>query len=181
MRERRNISTRTRFEVLKRDKFTCQYCGAKAPHVVLHVDHVEAVARGGGDATDNLATACASCNLGKGAIDLAQKLPNPSDVGVGDYILRASEHVYEGWLSCCDLALTLTGWPALSTEHINCLSVAVRALSSEYVSQALREHLTHDLGVAEMVSVLDRIVVLTDRTIGRIVMADMEAERGAAI
>jgi len=28
-----------RFEVFKRDSFTCKYCGAKAPEAVLHVDH----------------------------------------------------------------------------------------------------------------------------------------------
>ena len=60
------LSKRIRFEVFKRDKFTCQYCGKKAPDVVLHVDHVVPKAEGGGDEMLNLVTACASCNLGKG-------------------------------------------------------------------------------------------------------------------
>jgi len=34
------ISKRDRFEVFKRDKFTCQYCGKAAPDVVLHIDHI---------------------------------------------------------------------------------------------------------------------------------------------
>jgi len=54
-----------RFAVLKRDNFTCQYCGRKAPDVSLHVDHVIPRSRGGTDAMANLKTACADCNLGK--------------------------------------------------------------------------------------------------------------------
>lgn len=44
MAKRKALSNRTRFEVFKRDKFTCQYCGAKAPDVVLQCDHIVAVA-----------------------------------------------------------------------------------------------------------------------------------------
>jgi 5-methylcytosine-specific restriction endonuclease McrA len=33
---------------------------------LLHVDHVVPVAAGGGTSEDNLLTACAECNLGKG-------------------------------------------------------------------------------------------------------------------
>jgi len=37
-----------------RDKFTCQYCGRKAPEVVLEVDHVFPQSKGGKDEMDNL-------------------------------------------------------------------------------------------------------------------------------
>jgi hypothetical protein len=67
MATRKNLSKKTRFEVFKRDKFTCQYCGAAAPAVVLHVDHVQPVAGGGGNDILNLLTACQDCNGGKGA------------------------------------------------------------------------------------------------------------------
>jgi hypothetical protein len=56
-----------RFEVLKRDKFTCQYCGAGAPDVLLHIDHLMPVAEGGATEILNLVAVCVSCNLGKGA------------------------------------------------------------------------------------------------------------------
>lgn len=56
-----------RFEVFKRDKFTCQYCGAKAPEAVLQCDHIVPVAEGGGNEVSNLITACQPCNSGKGA------------------------------------------------------------------------------------------------------------------
>jgi hypothetical protein len=67
MFKRRSLSARTRFEVLKRDNSTCQYCGARAPEVALHVDHVHPVSRGGRNHLENLVTACSTCNAGKGA------------------------------------------------------------------------------------------------------------------
>lgn len=69
---RKAISKKTRFEVFKRDGFKCQYCGAHPPQVLLHVDHILAVANGGSNHMDNLVTACQPCNLGKGARELAQ-------------------------------------------------------------------------------------------------------------
>lgn len=67
MPDRKPISKRVRFEVFKRDKFVCQYCGAHPPKAILHVDHIVAVANGGQNGIDNLVTACDHCNLGKGA------------------------------------------------------------------------------------------------------------------
>lgn len=64
------MSKKLRFDVFKRDRFTCQYCGAHPPGVLLHVDHIVPVSSGGEDAIDNLITACQPCNLGKGAGDL---------------------------------------------------------------------------------------------------------------
>lgn len=62
------ISKRIRFEILRRDDNTCQYCGRKAPDVPLHIDHVVPVALGGSDAPSNLLTACSDCNTGKASI-----------------------------------------------------------------------------------------------------------------
>lgn len=63
--KRKQISKSTRFEVFKRDKFTCQYCGASAPEVILEVDHIKPVSKGGTDDLMNLVTACRNCNRGK--------------------------------------------------------------------------------------------------------------------
>lgn len=63
----RRSTSRLRLQILARDGFTCRYCGAKAPRVELHVDHVIAVADGGGSEADNLVTACRDCNQGKGS------------------------------------------------------------------------------------------------------------------
>lgn len=61
------VTPKVRFEVLKRDKFTCRYCGAKAPDVVLHVDHIQPRSKGGTNDLMNLVTACKDCNNGKKA------------------------------------------------------------------------------------------------------------------
>ncbi len=65
MAPRKAISKKLRFEVFKRDAFTCQYCGRSAPDVVLNVDHINPVAKGGGADILNLITACVDCNQGK--------------------------------------------------------------------------------------------------------------------
>lgn len=62
---RKPLSKSIRFEVFKRDKFTCQYCGRAAPDVVLHVDHIQPVAKDGDNDILNLVTACRDCNAGK--------------------------------------------------------------------------------------------------------------------
>jgi hypothetical protein len=70
--KRKAISKSRRFEVFKRDGFTCQYCGDHPPKAVLHVDHITPVSLGGGNEIENLVTSCASCNLGKSATPLNQ-------------------------------------------------------------------------------------------------------------
>lgn len=64
---RKPMSKKLRFEVFKRDGFTCSYCGASSPDAELHVDHIIPVSKGGSNDMENLATACADCNAGKGA------------------------------------------------------------------------------------------------------------------
>lgn len=63
-----SLSLTTRFAVLKRDRFTCIYCGAHPPQVEIEVDHFFPTSRGGVDHIDNLVTACIDCNRGKGAL-----------------------------------------------------------------------------------------------------------------
>lgn len=52
---------------MKRDNFTCQYCGAHGAGVVLEVDHIIPISKGGTSDMDNLITACLDCNRGKGS------------------------------------------------------------------------------------------------------------------
>jgi 5-methylcytosine-specific restriction endonuclease McrA/uncharacterized protein YozE (UPF0346 family) len=62
----RNVSKRTRYAVLERDKFHCRACG-RGPQdgVKLEVDHHFPHSRGGTDDMDNLRTLCFDCNRGK--------------------------------------------------------------------------------------------------------------------
>jgi len=69
--KREGISKRLRFEVFKRDAFTCQYCGRKAPDVILEVDHIEPVSKGGKTDILNLVTSCYDCNRGKSNVKLS--------------------------------------------------------------------------------------------------------------
>ena len=66
-KQRKDLTPRKRFEILKRDLFTCQYCGGAAPDVELHVDHIHPVSKGGANNKFNLVTACKACNLAKSA------------------------------------------------------------------------------------------------------------------
>jgi hypothetical protein len=60
---RKVLSLRTRFFVLKRDRYRCCMCNRAG--LELQVDHKVPVAQGGTDALDNLQTLCADCNRGK--------------------------------------------------------------------------------------------------------------------
>jgi 5-methylcytosine-specific restriction endonuclease McrA len=54
----------TRKNILKRDRFQCQYCGARGKP--LTVDHVIPKERGGKETWENLVAACVECNTRKG-------------------------------------------------------------------------------------------------------------------
>lgn len=70
------ISILTRANIYARDRYLCQYCGAKEGStkivhgkpikVVLTLDHVLPESRGGPFAWDNLVSACVCCNRDKG-------------------------------------------------------------------------------------------------------------------
>lgn len=72
MVKRKSISKKIRFEVFKRDNFTCQYCGRTAPDVVLEIDHINAIKNGGDNNILNLITSCFDCNRGKGKRKLTE-------------------------------------------------------------------------------------------------------------
>lgn len=57
------VSKRTRFEVMRRDDYTCRYC--RSTENSLTIDHVIPVALGGTDDPANLVACCADCNSGK--------------------------------------------------------------------------------------------------------------------
>lgn len=73
-----SLSVRSRFEVFKRDGFTCRYCGRTPDDegVKLEVDHITPRADGGSDDLTNLVTSCWDCNHGKAAKSLDDKAPS---------------------------------------------------------------------------------------------------------
>lgn len=71
MTERKALLKKIRFEVFKRDSFTCQYCGRAAPDVLLEVDHIKPVSKDGDNDITNLITSCFDCNHGKSDRELS--------------------------------------------------------------------------------------------------------------
>ncbi len=69
--ERIPLTAKQRYEILKRDNFTCRYCGRKPPEVVLNVDHIISVYDGGTNEPSNLTASCEPCNKGKGSDSLS--------------------------------------------------------------------------------------------------------------
>lgn len=64
--QRALVTSSVRYEILKRDGFTCVLCGRTADEgVKLHVDHIKPVAKGGMSTEDNPRSLCADCNMGK--------------------------------------------------------------------------------------------------------------------
>lgn len=64
--ERKIMNDDIRYNVLKRDNYTCQICGVTAKDgAKLHVDHIVPVSKGGKTVMSNLQTLCDRCNLGK--------------------------------------------------------------------------------------------------------------------
>ncbi len=59
------LSPKLRYNVLRRDGFTCQYCGRTGQERELEIDHLVPVSKGGTNDIGNLQTACKECNRGK--------------------------------------------------------------------------------------------------------------------
>jgi HNH endonuclease len=67
------IPAHLRRQVDQRAQNRCEYCGLAqaAQKAAFHIDHVVPVSAGGKTALDNLALACVSCSLRKGARQFA--------------------------------------------------------------------------------------------------------------
>jgi hypothetical protein len=100
--DRKSIGKRVRFEVFKRDSFTCQYCGQKAPEVVLEVDHISPVAGGGSDDIVNLVTACRGCNAGKSDKRLSDSSAVEKSRAQAEDIQERRRQLEKLWLECID-------------------------------------------------------------------------------
>jgi 5-methylcytosine-specific restriction endonuclease McrA len=60
-----NAVTFSRRNIYKRDRYTCQYCGAQPGSEELTVDHVNPRAQGGISTWENCVLACVGCNKRK--------------------------------------------------------------------------------------------------------------------
>jgi len=94
MRKRKSISKKIRFNIFKRDLFTCQYCGAVPPKVILELDHMTPVSKGGTNDKDNLVTSCFDCNRGKSNYSLSDV---PTSLKVKAKQTKEKEDQIEGY------------------------------------------------------------------------------------
>jgi 5-methylcytosine-specific restriction endonuclease McrA len=93
----------TRFNVFLRDSFACQYCGSGDE---LTFDHVTPRSRGGRTTWENIVTACARCNLGKGGRTPREAQMTPHHAPHRPTMFELQEHgrkfppnhLHESWL-----------------------------------------------------------------------------------
>lgn len=68
--QRALMTSKLREQIKRRDGYTCKNCGislAVEPHLLLEVDHIMPVSKGGLSVPENLQTLCWKCNRSKGA------------------------------------------------------------------------------------------------------------------
>ena len=68
--QRALMTSKLRQQIKERDGYTCKHCGASVeqePHLLLEIDHIIPVSKGGLTTEDNLQTLCWRCNRSKGA------------------------------------------------------------------------------------------------------------------
>lgn len=66
--QRALMTTRLRQEIKERDDYTCRICGLSThdePHLLIEIDHIIPVSRGGLTVRDNLQALCWKCNRSK--------------------------------------------------------------------------------------------------------------------
>jgi len=95
----------TKREILRRDDYTCQYCGIRTPH--LTIDHVIPRRLGGTHTWENVVAACPSCNHRKGGRTLEQvqmKLYSPPSTPPSSARYLFASHLQENqeWLPFVD-------------------------------------------------------------------------------
>lgn len=87
-----------RRNVLRRDRYTCQYCGRQGGD--LTVDHVLPKSRGGRSTWENLVAACRACNLKKGdrtPEEAGMRLLRPPRVPKTPLFLADLKEIPEAW------------------------------------------------------------------------------------
>jgi 5-methylcytosine-specific restriction endonuclease McrA len=106
--------------VIRRAENRCEYCGlAQIGQIAtFHIDHVIPVASGGGTTEDNLALACVSCSLRKGA-RVAAADPHSGDLVPIYNPRKASWRQHFRWEEYQIVGLTATGRATVAALALN--------------------------------------------------------------
>jgi hypothetical protein len=124
-----NIPASLRELVIQRAKNRCEYCGISQLGQVatFHIDHIVPVVAGGGTVQENLALACVSCSLRKGARQLVTDPKTGKSVPVfHPRHQQWNEHF--AWNDCQVIGLTVTGRATIQALDLNrAIMIAIRA------------------------------------------------------
>jgi hypothetical protein len=128
--KRKGLSKKLRFSVFERDGFTCRYCGHTPPDVLLEVDHIEPVSKGGLNNESNLVTSCVNCNRGKSARQLGE-LPEGMDLRMAQDLLeqealakltrRVSEETQQARQDMVNAFCNIFGIESVLRSDVSCL------------------------------------------------------------
>ncbi|QDV32994.1 HNH endonuclease [Tautonia plasticadhaerens] len=128
-----DIPTALRDEVVLRAGHRCEYCGLSqvGQEAAFHVDHVVPRVAGGPTAPDNLALACVSCSLRKGA---RRSAPDP-ETGEDVLLYSPRSQVWVDhfrWQGAVVVPLTTTGRATVAALAMNRpMAVAIRREEAE--------------------------------------------------
>lgn len=125
----KSIPAHLRRRVLRRSEERCEYCqlAQAGQEATFHLDHVEPVAAGGQTIASNLALACVSCSLRKGARQTAVDPQTGAEVSLFNPRREVwSEHFQ--WQGVRLFGLTATGRATINALALNRpLILAIRA------------------------------------------------------
>lgn len=180
--KRKTLSQKIRFEVFKRDSFKCQYCGKSAPEVILHVDHIIPVSKGGTNDLMNLLTSCQERNWGKSdrtlndrteiekqkkALDELNERRKQLEFmlkwrdGLGDIESDKYEAVENAWVDNCGYTLNANGERSLKRivkkYDLNLVLDSIEASTDQYLRFDKDGKATHD-SVEKSFKMIERII-----------------------
>jgi hypothetical protein len=106
--------------VIQRANNRCEYCGISQTGQVatFHIDHIVPVVAGGETTAENLALACVSCSLRKGARQALKDL----ETGEVVFIFNPRQQVWKehfDWNGVQVVGLTVTGRATLQALDLN--------------------------------------------------------------
>jgi hypothetical protein len=126
-----------RSEVITRARNRCEYCGLsqEGQEATFHIDHIHPVSLGGETHLDNLALACVSCSLRKGARIEAQD-PETGLIVPLFHPRSDSWNLHYRWMDAELVGISATGRATLTALAINRL-IAINIRQQE---QRLERH-----------------------------------------
>ena len=122
------IPTRLRRQIIERAEHRCEYCGLSqaGQEAEFHIDHVVPLSAAGSTTLDNLALACVSCSLRKGAREKAPDTQTGKDAALFNP-RRDSWPLHFRWDGDRVIGLTPTGRATVSALNMNrSLALAIR-------------------------------------------------------